>query len=116
MRRELLPGLDRKITFLVATEEKDPDSGEAMATGWGPAGSAWASFTPVSDGERLRAAAVEQKAEARFVTRWTRALAGIDGGSRLRFDGADWQITGVKEVGRWRGLEFSAWKIRKAGG
>jgi SPP1 family predicted phage head-tail adaptor len=104
---------DRKITFLAATEEKDPDSGEAVATGWGEGVSAWASFTPVSDGERLRAAAVEQKAEARFVTRWTRALAEIDGGSRLRFDGADWQITGVKEVGRRRGLEFSAWKIRK---
>lgn len=107
---------DRKITFLAAVEEKDPDSGEVVATGWEEAGFAWASFTPVSDGERLRAAAVEQKAEARFVTRWTKALAGIDGGNRLRFDGADWQITGAKEVGRHRGLEFSAWKILKAGG
>ncbi len=104
---------DRKITFLAAVEEKDPDSGEALATGWEEGVSTWASFTPVSDVERMRAAAVEQKAEARFVTRWTRALAGIDGRSRLRFDGADWQITGAKEVGRRRGLEFSAWKIRK---
>ncbi|MEP1327129.1 phage head closure protein [Pseudophaeobacter sp.] len=101
---------DRKITFLAATEEKDPDSGEVVATGWGEVASAWASFSPVSDGERLRAAAVEQMAEARFVTRWTRVLAGIDGRNRLRFDGADWQITGVKEIGRRRGLEITTWK------
>jgi head-tail adaptor len=116
MTRQGLPALDRKITFLAATEGKDPDSGEVVATGRGEVASARASFTPVSDGERLRAAAVEQKAEARFVTRWTRALTEIDGGNRLRFDGADWQITGAKEVGRRRGLEFSAWKIREAGG
>ncbi|MEQ3671534.1 head-tail adaptor protein [Pseudophaeobacter sp.] len=116
MTRQGLPALDRKITFLAATEGKDPDSGEVVATGWGEVASARASFTPVSDGERLRAAAVEQRAEARFVTRWTRALAEIDGQNRLRFDGADWQITGVKEVGRHLGLEFSAWKIREAGG
>ena len=100
---------DRKITVLTAVIAEN-EAGEQVATGWQAGAKAWASYTPVSDGERLRAAAIEQKAEARFVTRWSKALAGIDGQNRLRFEGADWQITGVKEIGRRRGLEISAWK------
>ena len=106
---------DRKVTFLTSVVEKN-DAGEMEAASWQEGRKAWASYTPVSDGERLQAAAVQQKAEARFVVRWSKALAVITGENRLRFEGTDWHITGIKEIGRRRGLEISAWKIHKAGG
>lgn len=106
---------DRKVTFLTSVVEKN-DAGEMEAVGWQEGRKAWASYTPVSDGERLQAAAVQQKAEARFVVRWHASLASLDGENRLHFEGADWHVTGIKEVGRRRALEISAWKIHKAGG
>ncbi|MFC4216446.1 phage head closure protein [Pseudophaeobacter arcticus] len=107
--------LDRKVTFLTAVVEEN-DAGEMVATEWQEGRKAWASYTPVSDGERLQAAAVQQKADARFVVRWHPGLAGVDGENRLRFDGTDWHITGIKEIGRRRGLEITAWRLKKAGG
>lgn len=115
MKRQALPSLDRKIIFLRADFEEN-DAGEEIATGWSEFAKVRASYTSISDGERLRAAAVQQKAEARFVVRWHAPLASLDGEKRLRFEGADWHITGIKEIGRHRGLEISAWKIQKAGG
>lgn len=115
MKRQGLPPLDRLVVILQADLEEN-DAGEQVSTGWSEITKERANYTPVSDGERLRAAAVEQKTEARFVVRWSKALAGIDGENRLRFEGDDWHITGVKEIGRRRGFEISAWRLGKAGG
>ncbi|WP_295451219.1 head-tail adaptor protein [uncultured Pseudophaeobacter sp.] len=115
MKRQALPPFDRRVSLLGAQVEEN-DAGETVATGWNEIAQARANYAPVSDGERLRAAAVEQKAEARFVVRWSKALAVITGENRLRFDGTDWRITEIKEIGRRRGLEISAWRLKKAGG
>lgn len=114
MSRRQLPPLDRKISVLGA-DFVENDAGEQVQGEWSVRHHAWASYEPVSDVERLRAAAVEQKIEARFTVRWTRALALITGENRLRFEGADWQITGIKEIGRRKRLEISAWKTGQAG-
>ncbi|MCD9149978.1 head-tail adaptor protein [Pseudophaeobacter flagellatus] len=115
MKRQALPPLDRRVSLL-GTQYEENEAGENVATGWDEIAKARANYAPVSDGERLRAAAVEQKVEARFVMRWSKALAVITGENRLRFDGADWHITGIKEIGRRRMLEISAWRVKKAGG
>ena len=106
---------DRRIIILQPSFEEN-DAGERVVTGWAEYAQPWAAYTPVSDGERLRAAAVEQKTDARFVLSWSLQLAAVSGAFRLRFDGADWPITGIKELGFREGLEITAWKIHKAGG
>jgi SPP1 family predicted phage head-tail adaptor len=106
---------DRRIIILQATFEKNA-AREMVATGWEPYARPWAAFAPVSDGERLRAAAVEQKSDARFVVSWSARLAAITSAFRLRFDGDDWRITGIKELGFRNELEITAWRLKKAGG
>ena len=105
---------NRRVAFLVAVKVKN-EARELVADRWDEHCAAWAKYLPVSDGEKLRAAAVEQRTDARFQTRWSPNLAQVTGAFRLRFQGFDWRITGVKEIGLREGLEFTAWKIEKPG-
>lgn len=107
--------LDRRITF-VAPNLVDLGMGETKADGWMPVATRWAKYTPVSDAEKLRAAAVEQKTDARFVVRYSAQLAELDGQHKIEFDGDRWEISGVKELGRRQWLEFTAWRLDRAGG
>ncbi|TNJ39250.1 head-tail adaptor protein [Phaeobacter sp. B1627] len=113
MRPVTSPTLDRLVQILAPQVETNP-LGETLRTGWAVLTRAWAQVTPVSDGERLRAAAVEQKTDARFVLRALRYMAQVDGTYGLRFDGADWQITGVKPLGRTY-VEITAWRLKARG-
>ena len=103
--------LDRTVTFLEAATSKSP-TGNKTRTVWNELFPVAASYQALSDGERWRAGAVEQKAEARFTVRYSARSAAILGANRLRFEGADWEITGSKEIGRRRWIEITAWKIR----
>ncbi|MEO3479419.1 head-tail adaptor protein [Phaeobacter sp. CAU 1743] len=111
MKAGSAPRLDRRIVILEASFAEN-EAGEEVATGWAEYAEGRAQYTPVSDGERMRAASVEQKTDARFVVRWSIKLAAVNGENRIRFDGADWQITGVKEIGRGLWIEITAWRIR----
>lgn len=110
MRAGTAPRLDRRIVILEAGFAEN-EAGEEVATGWAEYAEERAEYTPVSDGERMRAASVEQKTDARFVVRWSTRLAAVSGENRIRFDGADWQITGVKELGRGLWIEITVWKV-----
>lgn len=113
MKARAAPRLDRRIVILEARFAEN-EAGEEIATGWAEYAQERAEYLPVSDGERMRAAAVEQKADARFVLRWSKRLAAITGENRIRFDGADWQITGVKEIGRRQWIEITAWRLQRS--
>lgn len=104
--------LDRHISFL-APKMVGLGLGEAKRDGWETAATCWAHYTPVSDSEKMRAAAVERKTDGRFVVRYSRALAMLDSRSAIEFDGSQWKITGVKELGRRQWLEFTAWRLVK---
>ncbi|WP_323783445.1 phage head closure protein [Leisingera sp.] len=106
---------DRRIVILQAAFAEN-EAGEQEATGWAEYANPWASYQPVSDGERLRAAAVEQKTDGRFQVLWTAKLAAVTGAFRLRFQGDDWRITGVKEIGYRNRLEITAWRLVKGAG
>lgn len=110
MKAGTAPRLDRRIVILKASFAEN-EAGEEVPTGWADYASVRAEYTPVSDGERMRAAAVEQKAEARFTVRYSARAAEILGANRLRFEGADWEITGSKETGRRRWIEITAWRV-----
>jgi len=105
--------LDQRITVLAPVTAKN-GLGEARASSWDPVTTVWAKHVPLSDGERWRAGAVEQKADARFTVRYSPTMAAVDGTHRLTFAGATWQVTGVKPVGRRRWLELTAWRMPAA--
>lgn len=106
---------DRRIVILQAAFTEN-DAGEQEAAGWGEFARPWAAYQPVSDGERQRAAAVEQKTDARFQVLWTAKLATVTGAFRLRFQGDDWRIAGIKEIGYRDRLEITAWRLVKGAG
>ncbi|MBT3142912.1 phage head closure protein [Ruegeria litorea] len=69
-----------------------------------------ASHTPVSDGERFRAGQIEAASVSRFVVRYSAYSAAITQDDRLMFEGAEWQIKGLKTLGRNRWIEITAWR------
>ncbi|PRZ48695.1 phage head closure protein [Tritonibacter scottomollicae] len=101
--------LDRVVTVL-ARQTETTATGNKRNTGEVELLTVPASYEPLSDGERWRAGAVEQKADARFVLRYSARAAAITSEHFLRINGADWEITGTKEIGRRRWVEITALK------
>lgn len=97
---------DRVVTFL----EKVTVRGalNAPVDSWSAVGRAYASRTPVSDGERDRAAQRGAFRTDRFETWWTPGLAGITPEHRLQCDGRTYDIESVRELGFQDRLEISA--------
>lgn len=98
--------LDRQITLQPRLLTKN-DFNEDVET-WPYGLTVWASYEPVKDGERLRAAEVAATITARFQIRWSPDVTGLSETDRLSFDGRSFDVVGVKEIGRRDGLEISA--------
>ena len=97
---------DREVVFLQATTERGPLN--APVETWAPITRAFASRTPVSDGERDRAAQVGAFRTDRFETWWTPGLSGLAPKDRIRCDGRTYDILSVRELGFQERLEISA--------
>lgn len=95
--------LDRRITIERATTTTD-DFGADTQT-WAPLATVWASYKPISDSERMRAAEVGATITARFQIRWGH---DVDVEDRLIFEGRVMSIVAVKEIGRREGQELTA--------
>ena len=104
--------LDRRITLLEPVTETSA-TGNRRKTGYADLFPVAASFEPLSDGERWRTGAVEQKADARFCLRHSARAAQILGAHALRFEGAVWEITGTKVLGRRHWIEITAWRLER---
>lgn len=62
-----------------------------------------------SDAERWRAHEVGAMISTRFTVRWSPFTAGLTPKDRMTFEGAEYNITGIKEVGpRHRWFEITA--------
>lgn len=105
--------LDRRVTLLVRTEGAPNDLGESSDF-WVEAGTVWAKRLNISDVERVNARAVGVAISLRLVVRWSRATAALTFADRMRLDGVIYEITGVKEIGRRDGLEFTVALIDEA--
>ena len=68
----------------------------------------WASKEDVSDVERVRAQQVGAEITTRFRVRWSEAVSRFDATGRVLFDGREYAVSGVKEIGRREGLEITA--------
>ena len=98
--------LDRKITLQRFTETRDEYNEPVQL--WATLATRSASYEPMSDGERFRAGETAANASARFVIRWSSAVATLNPKDRLQYEGETWQIMHVKEIGRREGLEITA--------
>ena len=98
--------MDRKIVLQRFTETFDSYN-ESVKT-WATLATRWASYEPISDGERFRASETAATLSARFVIRYSSAVATLNPKNRLTFDGTTYEILHVKELGRREGLEITA--------
>lgn len=98
--------LDRRVQFRRATMAHD---GLASVETWANYGSAqWAEKTDISDGEKWRAGSVGASVTTRFRVRWSTVMSELTPKDRLVCDGRDYDIVGIKEIGRRNSLEITA--------
>jgi len=98
--------LDRRVTLERFTTTVDSFNEPVKA--WGVLAARAASYYPLSDGERFRAGETAATASARFVIRYSAAVADLNPKDRLTFQGVVHDIVRVKEIGRREGLEITA--------
>jgi SPP1 family predicted phage head-tail adaptor len=98
--------LDRRVQFRRFTLI---DDGFAQVESWVDYGSVvWAERRLVSDREQVAAAQVAARITARFLVRWSGLTGAITPKDRLICEGREYDITGVKEIGRREGVEITA--------
>lgn len=98
--------MDRKIVLQRFTETRDAYN-EPVLT-WATLATRAASYEPLSDGEWFRASETAANASARFVIRYSAAVADLSPLDRLTFEGLTYEIVNVKQVGRREGIEITA--------
>jgi SPP1 family predicted phage head-tail adaptor len=98
--------LDRRVQFRRFTPS---DDGFATVESWADHGPpVWAERRFVSDREQVAAAQVAARITARFLVRWSDLTGAITPKDRLICEGREYDITGVKEIGRHEGVEITA--------
>ena len=99
--------LDRQIQFRRATLV---DDGFGVSETWANHGAKqWAAKTDIMDGEKWRGNAIAAHATSRFIVRYNTFTKDIDPRDHLKFEGVEYNIIGIKEVGgRRRWLEMTA--------
>jgi len=85
------------------------DFGEEVET-WATLTQAWAKRKDASAAEQSRAREVGAQITARFTIRWNSTVADVNPRDRIVFDGAVYDITAARDVGRreWRELDAVA--------
>lgn len=99
--------LSRRIEIIRNTSSSKNGVGEVVLN-WTTVANVWASYTPVSDAEKVLANEVYASLACRFVIRWSSDVADVDPRDRINFDGRVFDIAGVKEIERRRWLEITA--------
>lgn len=98
--------LDRRITLERFTST--PDAYNEPVLTWTALATRAASYEPLSDGEKFSASETAANTSARFVIRYSAAVADLDPKDRLVFDGVTYEIVRVKHIGRREGIEITA--------
>ncbi|WP_435988537.1 phage head completion protein [Sulfitobacter sp. SH24] len=98
--------LDRRIQLRRSRENDDGFSKVYVFEDHGP--ELWAGKVDVSDGEKMRAGEVSATITRRFVVPSMELTRGLTPKDQLVFEGVEYAIYGIKEIGtRWR-LEITA--------
>lgn len=105
----MMPGrMDRKITLQVHTESRS--SSGAFIKAWADLAEVWAEVIEVSGRERFAADREIGTRAARFMI-WYRPGLSVKA-HRINYDGATWDIVGIKELGFREGIELTAEVIK----
>lgn len=97
--------LDRRVQLLRATLVENA-IGDMVPT-WNVLATRWASRQDLSDAERVRAQQVGATMSTRFQIRWDATVSSLSPKDRLSCDGQVFDIRGVKEIQRRKGLEIT---------
>ena len=98
--------IDRRIRLERFTETRDAFNAPVKV--WDLLAIRSASYEPLSDGEKFSASETAANASARFVVRYSAAVADLDPKDRLTFEGVTYEIVRVKQIGRREGIEITA--------
>ena len=98
--------LDRRIVLTRATSTLNGFNEPVYS--WATLATVWAQMVPVNDGERMRAGETLANMQNRFTIRWSATTATGDPRDRLTFNGRDYDINGVKLIGRNEYIEITA--------
>lgn len=93
--------LDRRVSILALTEGQDDYGGVTEI--WSPLTSVWARWLPGAGSERFAAASTYAETQGRFHIRWR---SDITPQHRVAWDGKEFDILDVVEIGRREGLEL----------
>ena len=99
--------MDRRITLQRATATDDGFSTTGSLT-WSDIATVWAEVEQIKDGERWRAGAVEATVTHRFRIRYSSVVAYLGPSDRVLYQGREFNISAVKEIGRREKLEITA--------
>lgn len=95
--------LDRRISIQAPTEVRDEYGGST--TTWDELREVWAAYIPLRGQELFAAQQVTPEAQVKFRTIW---YDGVDERMRIVFEGKNYGIEYVAEIGRRDGLEITA--------
>ncbi len=100
--------LDRRIAIRRATFAPNAFN-EPVAT-WSELVTVWAARRDASASERYRAQEVGAEISLRFTIRWSLGVADVNPRDRIAFEGRDYDITAVRDIGRrqWREIDAVA--------
>lgn len=110
----LTGNLDRRIKLRQRSSHLLDEMGGQIDE-WTDYWTVWANVKPVSDGERFGSGNVKSYATHRFTIRYSQDVANIDPTWQLVFDGRDFEISGIKEIGRRLFLEITATAVGERG-
>lgn len=98
--------LDRRIVLRRATSTTDAFNEPVLS--WATLATVSAKVEPVSDSEQWRAGETLSAKLTRFTIRYSTTVASVDPRDRIQYSGREWDIQGVKELGRRQFLEITA--------
>jgi SPP1 family predicted phage head-tail adaptor len=98
--------LDRRIALQRASVAADAFNEPVPS--WTTFATVWAEAKPVLDAERQQAGQTLASKSYRFTIRYSPTVANLDPRDRVTFDGRDYDVQGVKEMGRREFLEITA--------
>lgn len=98
--------LDRRITLRRATSSTNAFNEPVYV--WADLATVAAKVEPVSDGEQWRAGETLASKLTRFTIRYSTTVASVDPRDRIQYAGREYDIQGIKEVGRRQFLEITA--------
>lgn len=93
--------MDKRIIIQSCTETQD--SHGQLIKSWATAATVWAAFAPVRGTESFLNAQKFSQIDARFTVRY---MTGITTKHRINHDGVYYDIVGVLELGRKKGLDL----------